>query len=327
MQGVFLDTGSLLSGSTDRPDLDFSAIEALPVSWRHYSETAPDQVVERLASAAIAVTNKVVLDAERIAALPELKLIAVAATGVNNVDLDAARKQGIGVCNVTAYATPSVVQHVFMLILVLLRNLPAYRVALAKGRWQQSPHFCLLDYPIDELQDKVLGIIGYGELGKAVAQMGEAFGMRCLVAQRDASDQRPDRVSLDELLAQADVLSLHCPLTDQTRGLIGAKQLARMKPDAILINTARGGIVDEAALHQALVEGRLGGAGMDVLAEEPPLAGNPLLGTKLDNLIVTPHIAWASRASRQRLLDQVAENIASYLSDEPLRNTVVEPAF
>ena len=327
MQGVFLDTGSLLSGSTDRPDLDFSAIEALPVTWRHYPATRPDEVIERLAGATIAVTNKVVLDAERIDALPDLKLIAVAATGVNNVDLDAARRKGVAVCNVTAYATPSVVQHVFMLILVLLRRLPAYRVALAKGHWQQSPHFCLLDYPIDELQDKVLGIIGFGELGKAVAHMGEAFGMRCLVAQRNAQDQRPGRVPLEELLAQADVLSLHCPLTDQTRGLIGTEQLARMKPGAILINTARGGIVDEPALRRALVEGRLGGAGVDVLAEEPPAAGNPLLEAKLDNLIVTPHIAWASRASRQRLLDQVAKNIASYLSGGPLHNAVVDRDF
>lgn len=239
------------------------------------------------------------------------------------MDLEAARNQGIGVCNVTGYATPSVVQHVFMLLLCLLRRLPAYTTALEQGRWQQSPHFCLLDYPIEELQDKTLGIIGYGELGRAVAGMGEAFGMRSLIARRDRRDQRRGRVDLDELLQQADVVSLHCPLSEQTRQLIGADQLALMKADAILINTARGGIVDESALYRALANGRLGGAGIDVLEREPPDEKTPLLQARLENLIVTPHIAWASRAARQRLLDQVARNIDSYLRGGPLRNAVV----
>ncbi|MDY6979855.1 MAG: 2-hydroxyacid dehydrogenase [Pseudomonadota bacterium] len=322
MHGVFLDTGSLLAGTGKHGDLDFAAITALPLSWDYHAATAPEEVVARLQGAQVVVTNKVILDATQLARLPDLKLIAVAATGVNNVDLDAARRQGIQVCNVTGYATPSVVQHVFMLILALLRNLTAYRDALHAGRWQQSRHFCLLDYPIAELQDKTLGIIGYGELGQAVARMGEAFGMRCLVARRNADDQRADRLPLTELLQKADIVSLHCPLTDETRHLIGAEQLALMKPGALLINTARGGIVDESALYEALREGHLGGAGMDVLAEEPPTADNPLLSAQLDNLIVTPHIGWASRAARQRLLDQVAENIAGYLAGGPVPNAL-----
>lgn len=318
MQGVFLDTGSLVAGPGDHGDLDFAAINALPIDWHYHASTAPGSVVERLQGSEVVVTNKVMLEAAQLARLPDLKLIAVAATGVNNVDLDAARRQNIQVCNVTGYATPSVVQHVFMLILALLRQLPAYRAAVAEGRWQQSRHFCLLDYRIDELQEKTLGIIGYGELGQAVARMGEAFGMRCLIARRSADDHRAGRLPLSELLQKADIVSLHCPLTEETRHLIGAEQLALMKPGALLINTARGGIVDELALYEALREGHLGGAGMDVLAQEPPIADTPLLSAQLDNLIVTPHIAWASRAARQRLLDQVADNIAGYLTGEPL---------
>jgi len=322
LRGVFLDTGSLNAGEPDKPDLDFSAIKALPIRWQYHAATDSRDIVERLQGAEVVVTNKVVLDAPLLEQLPALKLIAVAATGVNNVDLDAARRQGMTVCNVTGYATPSVVQHVFMLILCLLRRLPAYSTAVHNGRWQQSPHFCLLDYPIDELQDKTLGIVGYGELGQSVARMGEAFGMRRLIARRDVSDTRAGRVDLPQLLSQVDILSLHCPLTAQTRNLIGAGQLALMKPEAILINTARGGIVDESALYQALREGRLGGAGVDVLNQEPPGDDNPLLQAELDNLIITPHIAWASRASRQRLLNQVADNIASYLAGGAVRNKV-----
>ena len=318
MQGVFLDRGSL-----DNRDLDFTTIEDLPVSWRYYEASSPDEVVANLHEANIAVTNKVVLDAGVLAQLPALTLIGVAATGVNNVDLAAAKQQGIEVCNVTGYATPSVVQHVLMLILCLLRQLPAYRSALQAGRWQQSAHFCFLDYRIEELQDKTLGIIGYGELGQAVARMAEGFGMPVLIAQRDLQDSRPGRIPLTQLLQQADIISLHCPLTEQTRNLIGAQELAMMKPDTILINTARGGIVDEAALLEALQQGRLGGAGLDVLAQEPPATQQPLLAAGLSNLIVTPHIAWASRAARQRLLNQVADNIAGYLAGGPLRNRVV----
>lgn len=322
MRGVFLDAGSLTAGDPARPDLDYTAIEALPIEWDYHASSRGEAVFARLQGKDVVVTNKVVLDAGLLARLPNLKLICVAATGVNNVDRAAARAQGIQVCNVTGYATPSVVQHVFMLILCLLRRLPAYTTALQQGHWQQSPHFCLLDYPIEELQDQTLGVVGYGELGQAVARMAGAFGMHCLIARRDNDDQRPGRIALGELLQQADIISLHCPLNEQTHHMIGAEQLALMKSTSILINTARGGIVDESALYQALLEYRIGGAGIDVLAEEPPRDNNPLLQANLDNLIVTPHIAWASRAARQRLLDQVAANITSYLQGEPLRNAV-----
>jgi len=225
------------------------------------------------------------------------------------------------VCNVRGYATPAVVQHVFALILALRTRLVDYRRAVADGRWQRSPHFCLLDYPIRELTGSKLGIVGYGELGKAVARVAEAFGMQVLISQRPGGPERPGRLPLHELLHQVDILSLHCPLTPQTQGLIGGEALKLMRPDALLINAARGGIVDEAALASALRAGRLGGAGIDVLTEEPPLRGSPLLETGVPNLIVTPHIAWASRESRQRLVDEVARNIQAFLAGRP-RNLV-----
>ena len=253
---------------------------------------------------------------------PHLRLICIAATGTNHVDLDAARRRGIAVCNVPGYATASVVQHVFALILALSTRLPDYQQALRAGRWQQSSQFCLLDYPIREIGGKTLGIIGYGELGQAVARVAEAFGMKVKVAQyREGQSRTPFitgqiRLPLQELLPQVDILSLHCPLTPQTRGLIGPAELALMRPDALLINTARGGIVDEAALAAALCEGKLGGAGVDVLTQEPPAQGNPLLAANIPRLILTPHIAWASRESRQRLVDEVAANIRAFLQGE-----------
>jgi len=318
MKGVFLDLGSL-----DNQDLDFSMVNDLPVSWQYHASTSHEEIITRLQAVEIAVTNKVVLDADTLSRLPDLKLIAVAATGVNNVDLAAARERDIQVCNVTGYATPSVVQHVFMLILCLLRRLPAYTAALKQGRWQQSEHFCLLDYRIEELQDMALGIIGYGELGQAVAGMAQAFGMSVQIAQRDEHDTRPDRIPLVQLLQQSDIISLHCPLTKETSNLIGAEQLALMKPHALLINTARGGIVDEDALYQALLGNQIGGAGIDVLSIEPPTSNQPLLQAPMDNLIVTPHIAWASRGARQRLVNQLAKNLASYVQGKPLTNRVM----
>jgi glycerate dehydrogenase len=234
------------------------------------------------------------------------------------VDLDAAARRGIAVCNIRRYATPSVVQHVFALLLSLTRHLSDYQRAVQSGAWQRSGQFCLLDYPIRELGGLTLGIVGYGELGQAVAATAEqAFGMRVLIAQRPGGSAEPGRLPLQQLLPQVDVLSLHCPLTPETRGLIGAEELALMKPDALLINTARGGIVDEVALATALLAGRLGGAGIDVLASEPPGSDSPLLQQPIPNLIVTPHIAWASRQSRQRLLDQLAQNIAAFMAGRP----------
>lgn len=313
MRAVFLDWDSL-----DRQDLQQAACHDLPVNWTFHAQTTAAQLHERIADAEIVVTNKVVLDAAALDTAKHLKLVCVAATGTNNVDLQHARHRGIDVTNVRGYATPSVVQHVFLLILSLLRSSQAYQQAVTGGRWQQSEYFCLLDYPIEELGGKTLGIIGYGELGQAVAQTARHFGMEVLVAQRLHGAAQVDRMPLSELLPRVDVLSLHCPLSDATRNLIGARELAMFKPSAILINTARGGIVDEAALLEALRQRRLGGAGIDVLHKEPPRAGNPLLEAHMPNLIVTPHIAWASRQARQRLLDGVAANIQAYLAHNPI---------
>ena len=316
MKGVLLDLGSMDAG-----DLDLSALHALCNPLSTYSETLPEQVGARIGDAQVVISNKVLLDADAMAAAAQLKLICVAATGINNVDLEAARARGIAVCNVRGYATASVVEHVFALLLSLVRQLDAYRNRLAAGDWQRAPHFCLLEPPMQELRGRTLGIVGYGELGRAVARVAEAFGMRVLLAQRPGAPAAPDRIALHDLLPQVDIVSLHCPLTEQTRDLIGAPELAAMKPTALLINTARGGLVDEAALLAALQSGRLGGAGIDVLAQEPPLANNALLAARLPNLIVTPHIAWASLAARQRLVEELALNIRSFQSGE-LRNPV-----
>jgi glycerate dehydrogenase len=303
-----------------KSDIDMSPLEGGPIHWAYYDSTPSTAVAGRIAAAEIVITNKVVLDETALAAAKRLRLVCVAATGTNNVDLDAARRLDITVCNVRAYATPSVVEHVFGVMLSLVRHLPDYQRAVAGGRWQKSVHFSLIDYPICELSGKTLGIVGYGELGRAVAKVAEAFGMRVLIAERPGVAPRAGRIPLTALLPQSDVLSLHVPLTPETRGLIAARELRAMKRGAVLINTARGGIVDETALAAALRGGHLGGAGVDVLTQEPP-GDNPLLAAGIPNLIVTPHIAWASRESRQRLLSELADNIHSYLDGRP-RNVV-----
>jgi len=315
MKGVFLDLGSL-----DMADLDLQGLEMTGIDWQMYQKTAATEVAERIQDCEVVITNKVVLDAGIISQARQLKLICVAATGTNNVDLQAAAKQAITVSNVRAYGTPSVVQHVFTLLTALNTSLLEYRKDILAGRWQQHDQFCFMDHPIRELSGAVMGIVGYGELGRGVASVAEAFGMQVLVAQRPGSGQpEADRLALDTLLPQVDVLSLHCPLTPETENLIGAKELALMKDSAILINTARGGIVDEQALADALCAGKLGGAGIDVLLQEPPVNGNVLLSADIPRLIVTPHIAWASKESRQRLLNQVVENIGSWQSGRPGR--------
>jgi glycerate dehydrogenase len=318
MPGVFLDRDSV-----DRGDLDFSSLDNVIDDWQFYGLTRPEEVIDRVQQAEIVISNKVVLNENTLAAAPNLKLICVAATGYNNIDLVAARHHGVTVCNVRAYATPSVTQHVFALILSLSIHLGKYRRAVMKGDWQQSPHFCLLDYPIEEIAGKTLGIIGYGELGHSIAKAAEAFGMKVMIGDHRGNQARPGRTPFEQLLAEADIITLHCPLNEATRNLIGAAEIARMKPGAILINAARGGIVDEQALADALRDGHLGGAGVDVLTEEPPVHGNPLLAGDIPNLIVTPHIAWASRKSRQRLLDEIGKNISAFLAGEP-RNVVSE---
>ena len=315
MLGSFLDKDSLDCG-----DLDFSVLDTELPELTYYPATSPDQVAERIAQAEVVISNKVMLNAAAIQQAPRLRLICIAATGVNNVDLAAAEAAGITVCNCRGYGTPAVVQHVFALLLALYIRLPDYHQAVRAGRWQQASQFCLLDYPIRELADKTLGIVGYGELGRGVARVADAFGMRILLAQRPGTvEPEEGRIPLPVLLPQVDVLSLHCPLTPETRGLIGAWELALMRRDAILLNTARGGLVDEAVLADALRKGALGGAGIDVLSLEPPTVGNPLLAPDIPNLIVTPHSAWGSRESRQRMLGQLAENVREYQLGQPVR--------
>jgi glycerate dehydrogenase len=222
---------------------------------------------------------------------------------------------------VPAYASQSVAQHVFALVLALTQHLKGYEALLQQGAWRRAPQFTLLDHPIRELSGKRFGILGYGDIGKAVGEIAQAFGMQVLVAARDVKDRRPGRLPLKDLLPHLDVLSLHAPLTPETRGLIGEREFALMRPDALLINCARGGLVDERALAAALKAGRLGGAGIDVLSEEPPVNGNPLLEPGIPNLIVTPHVAWASREARQRVIHQMGVNIASFRKGD-LRNRV-----
>lgn len=314
--GVFLDSTTLGS------DIDLSGIAStLDGAWTFHPATAPGETAERMRAATVVVTNKVRVDEDAISAARDLRLICIAATGTDNVDIEAARRRGIAVCNVRGYATPSVVQHVFALLLALATRVAEYREAVRAGRWQESPHFSLLDFPIREIAGRRLGIVGYGELGRAVAQGASCFGMEVVVAARPGAPSGNGRVPLRALLPDVDVLTLHCPLTDETRGLIGAREIALMKPGAFLINTARGGIVDETALAEALRRGHLGGAGVDCLTQEPPRAGNPLLAPDIPNLIVTPHTAWASREARQRMADALSENILSFLAGQP-RNLV-----
>lgn len=307
MKAVFLDFKSV-----DVDDLDLSALKQSQPDWVLHDETSPDQTAERISSAAIVVSNKVLIDRALIEANPQLKLICVAATGTNNVDLQAAQHHGIAVTNVRAYGTPSVVQHVFTLMFALATRLREYTGLVAQGAWQKSSQFCLLDFQITELAGKTLGIVGYGELGHGVAKAAAAFGMQVLIADHKGADPRQGRVRFEDVLAMSDVITLHTPLTDETRNLIDKKALNAMKQTALLINAARGGIVDEQALADALRQGDIAGAGVDVLTTEPPDDDNPLLQSDIPNLIVTPHIAWASRDSRQRLLDDVAETIAQW---------------
>jgi glycerate dehydrogenase len=310
---VFLDRDSLMA-SVRPPAFDHT--------WQDHGATAPHEVVERLRGASIAVTNKVPLRAAEIAQLPDLKLVAVAATGTDNVDLAACRERGIAVCNIRNYSVVSVPEHCFALMLAVRRNLLAYSADVAAGRWQQSTRFCLLDHPIADLAGSRLGIVGYGALGQRVAQIGRAFGMEIAVSARSqVADADVIQLPLPELLATSDVISLHLPLSEQTRHMIGAAELASMKRSSILINTARGGLVDEAALAEALTNGVIAGAGFDVLSKEPPSPDNPLLRLNLPNFVLTPHVAWASGGAMQLLADMLVENIESWAAGTP-RNIV-----
>lgn len=308
-RAVFLDHPSL-----DLGDLDLNPLRSCFGELQLFARTTPDQVIERLKGATVAITNKAVIDAQAMAASPGLKLILISATGTNNVDLEAARRHGITVCNCQGYGTPSVAQHTIMLLLNLATRLADYQKAVGEGRWQQASQFCLLDYPIVELEGKTLGLLGHGELGSAVGRLAEAFGMRVLLGQIPGRPARPDRLPLEQLLPQVDALTLHCPLNEHTRNFIGARELAQLKPGAFVVNTARGGLIDEQALAEALRSGHLGGAATDVLSVEPPTQGNPLLAGDIPRLIVTPHNAWGSREARQRIVGQMSENAQGFFS-------------
>lgn len=308
-QVVFLDYAS-----TSHDDLDLTRLRQACGQLHLWPETQTDQLLAHIGAADIVISNKVLLNATTLEALKDqLKLICVAATGTNNIDLHTAKQLGIPVCNVRHYGNCSVAEHCLSLMFALARQLPAYHQAVQNQAWQQSQHFCVLDYPITEVAGKILGIIGYGNLGQATAQLAAAVGMQILVAERlDTPQIRPGRVSLNELLARADFISLHCPLTEQTQALINAERLQQMKPSAFLLNTARGGLICEADLLAALQTGQIAGAALDVLSLEPPTTDHPLLQTTLPNLIITPHIAWASRPARQTLIDQLADIISSF---------------
>jgi len=311
MRLVILDKASLDCG-----DLDFSKLDALGLEFDVYDNTKPKQVIERIKDADIIVVNKIIIDSSILKQLNKLKLICVSATGTNNVDLSFAKEKDILVCNVTGYATSSVVQHVFMLITSLNIKLKSYQEKVENGDWSESDFFCLLDFPISDISQQTIGIIGYGELGQGVANVAKAFGMKVLICEslKSSLNSMKGRVSLNTLLRESDIVSLHCPLTPESENLISINEFKLMKKTSLLINTARGGIVDEGALLAALQNKQIAGAGIDVLENEPPEKTDKLLMSQLDNLVLTPHIAWASVASRQRLLDGVINNINDYLS-------------
>jgi glycerate dehydrogenase len=306
---VFLDRNTLRA-DIRRP--------AFAHEWQEYAETRHDEVVERLKGATIAITNKVPLRDAELAQLPDLKFIAVAATGVDIIDLEYCRRRGLPVSNVRNYAPHAVPEHVFALILSLRRNLFSYREEIRSGAWERSNIFCLLDHPIRELHGSRLGIVGHGALGRAVEQLARAFGMHVLISEhKGAPAVRPGRTSFEETVNSSDILTLHCPLTNETRNLIGLEELRQMQRHALLINTARGGLVNEAALVEALHAGVIAGAGFDVLTREPPREGNPLLELNLPNFILTPHVAWASDEAMQTLADQLIANIEAFIEGRP----------
>ena len=313
MKAVFLDYESL-----DKNDLDFSALREIFTDLELYPSTLDTQVLERVQHADVVITNKVVLDTENLKQCLSLKLILISATGTNNVDLAQAKAQGIAVCNCQGYGTSAVAQHTLMLMLTLATSVIQYDHAVKQGEWNKSPIFCLLDFPIVELAGKTLGILGYGELGQAVAKLAEAFGMKIIVGALP-NRSTGNRVALSELLPQVDFLSLHCPLTEETRDLIDNKAIEKMKPSAFLINCARGGIVNEHDLATALRTGKIAGAATDVLSVEPPKEGNVLLANNIPNLIITPHSAWGSVDARQRIVQQLTENASAFQQGKPIR--------
>jgi len=311
---VFLDRASLIA--------DLRA-PAFAHEWVDHDQTQADQVLDRVQDASIVISNKVRLTGKVLAQVPSVKMIAVCATGTDNIDLDFCRERGVIVSNIRGYAVHSVPEHAFMLMLALRRNLLGWREDVRAGLWQQSDQFCLFTRPISDLHGSTLGLVGQGVLGRSVRKIAEAFGMKVLVAEhKNAATVREGYTAFDAMLGEADVISLHTPLTPETRHMISTREFGLMKSSAILINTARGNLVDEAALIEALRSKRIAGAGFDVLSVEPPREGNPLLDLDLPNFILTPHVAWGSRDAMQIMADQLINNIEAFVAGAP-HNRVV----
>ena len=306
---VFLERDTI-QADFGRPNFDHD--------WVEYADTLPQEVSERIRPASIIISNKLSLGELQLASAPDVKLIAIAATGSDCVDLDYCRRRGITVCNVRGYAVNSVPEHVLMLILALRRNLLAYRQDVQDSKWQQSKQFCLLSHPLHDIKSSTLGIIGYGSIGKSMARLAESVGMKVLISEhRNAKSIRAGRTAFDDVLAQSDVVTLHCPLTHETRDMFGRREFELMKRSALLINTARGALIQDEALIAALREGLIAGAATDVLREEPPRHGSQLLDLSLTNFIVTPHVAWASDEAMQTLADQVIDNLEAFVAGRP----------
>ncbi|MBW8330165.1 MAG: D-2-hydroxyacid dehydrogenase [Thiobacillus sp.] len=310
---VFLDRNSLIADMR---------VPSFAHEWIDHEQTRPEEVAARLQNASIVISNKVKLPGDVLAQAPGVKMIAVSATGTDNVDLAYCRAHGIVVSNIRGYAVHTVPEHAFMMMLALRRNLLGWREDVRAGLWQQTDQFCLFTRPVNDLHGSTLGLVGYGSLGHGMQKLAEAFGMRVLVAEhRNAATVRAGYTAFDAVLAEADVISLHTPLTAETRHMIAAREFGLMKSTAILINTARGNLVDETALADALKSGRIAGAGFDVLSVEPPRDDNPLLDLDLPNFILTPHVAWSSREAMQTLADQLVDNIEAFVAGTP-RNVV-----
>ena len=317
MKAVFLDYSTL------GPGLDTGPLRDLIPDFEFFDATSDEQVAGRINDAEFVIANKVRLDDGLMEQAPELRFIGLTATGTDNIDLDGARRRGITVCNIRGYCTRSVTEHVFGVLLMLTHNLHRYSAAVRAGEWQKSQVFCMYDHTVRELSSMTMGIVGHGELGSSVAGRARDFGMNVLISARPGSHATAgDRVSFGEILATSDVISLHCPLTDETKSLFGEPEFQRMKPSSILVNTARGALIDSAALVAALELGEIGAAAIDVLSNEPPVDSDPLLKYTGDNLVVTPHIAWSTDRARQDAVNELAANIAAFLNGEE-RNRVV----
>ncbi len=319
MKAVFLDFGTM-----GARELDPSPLAAVVSDFQVFDSTPKELVAERINGVDFVFVNKIRMTQQLISGAESLRFIGLTATGVDNVDLHAAKEHGVAVCNIRAYCTQSVVEHVFAVLLNLSHSIHRYDRSVRDGAWQQADNFCMLEFPIRELSAMTIGIVGHGALGSGVAEIARQFGMSVMIARRPGDSGLADdgRFAIDEVLKECDVVTLHCPLTEDTRGLIGAEQLKLMKPNAILINTARGGLVDSGALVDALGNGAIAAAAIDVLPQEPPIDGDPLLDYQGDNLIITPHIAWGTVEARQNAINEVAANVRAFIAGVE-RNRVV----